>query len=600
MDNQKTTEKNGITRRKMLTALGAAGATLVAGGLLGAVPPGVTAQSVTQSVYGGNNGTSSGIALYNVKDFGAAGDGTADDTAAIQAALDYAYAQGGGTVYVPGGIYPITATLSIFARTKLELANDASIRRNSSNVKPMLTNGRKGQNTGPGYDGHGDIEIAGGTWDGNSANFPTQFPHMSFAHAKNLVIRDTKIINNVNDHHIEVNSTNGCRILNVWFQGYLRTSREAEAIQIDLSTQSAFPHFGPWDNTTCKNVLVDGCTFIDCCRGVGSHSVVDGYNHSNIRIANCHFENMSDNAIFAWNYDNLLVSGNTFQDCVSGIDISSRAGEVHNVIVSGNILRKINPKSDWGAIRVYTPVSVATAGGRVHNIAITGNIIEDVSGVVGIHANQISRITISDNTVRNIGMSATGKGIYVGSCMEGAVVSGNHVTQCTERGIAVVQSQGPVNIVGNVVAAAKSHGIHSDSCQNVVCTDNAVTDTGKDGVGNGIYFLNTHRSQMADNIITNSAENNINMKNSNDCNINNNTLTGAPLKISDGNQRHYVGGNIVRRGDKSMADGVIVASSSSSIALLANDLRLSGTSGAINDSGSETIKSGNLTDTGIV
>ncbi|CAG7651090.1 hypothetical protein PAESOLCIP111_06244 [Paenibacillus solanacearum] len=598
MDHRKPEEQSGISRRTMLTALGAAGATLVAGGLLGALP-GATAESVTQSVYGGG-GTGAGLALYNVKDFGAAGDGTADDTAAIQAALDYAYAQGGGTVYVPAGVYPITATLSIFARTKLELAAHASIRRNGSNVKPMLTNGRKGQNTGTGYTGHGDIEIAGGTWDGNSANFPTQFPHMSFAHATNLVIRDTKIINNVNDHHIEVNSTNGCRILNVWFEGYLRTSREAEAIQIDLSTQSAFPHFGPWDNTPCKNILVDGCTFINCCRGVGSHSVLEGYNHSNIRITDCHFENMSDNAVFAWNYDNLVVSGNTFENCVSGIDISSRAGEVHNVVVSGNILRNITPKSDWGGIRVYTPVSVANAGGRIANIAITGNVVENVSGVVGIHANQISRITISDNTVRNIGGSAAGRGIYIGSCTGGATVSGNHVTQCTERGIAVVQSQGSVNMVGNVIAATQSHGIHSDTCQYVVCANNAVTDVGKDGVGNGIYFAGSHRSHIADNVIAGSAENGINVKNCNDCNINDNTLTGAPLKISDGNQRHYVSGNLVRRGEKPMTAGVIVASGSTSIALLANDLRESGTSAAIQDSGSGTIQSGNLTDAGIV
>lgn len=46
----------------------------------------------------------------SVKDFGAIGDGTTDDTAAIQAAIDYA-APLGKIVFVPAGTYKITSTL---------------------------------------------------------------------------------------------------------------------------------------------------------------------------------------------------------------------------------------------------------------------------------------------------------------------------------------------------------------------------------------------------------------------------------------------------------------------------------------------------------
>jgi hypothetical protein len=44
-------------------------------------------------------------AWFNVLDFGAIGDGTTDDTSAIQAAIDAANAAGGGTVFVPRGQY---------------------------------------------------------------------------------------------------------------------------------------------------------------------------------------------------------------------------------------------------------------------------------------------------------------------------------------------------------------------------------------------------------------------------------------------------------------------------------------------------------------
>lgn len=57
--------------------------------------------------------------VFNVRAFGAVGDGSTDDTAAIVAALAAANAASGGEVYCPRGTYKITATLAIPANTKL-------------------------------------------------------------------------------------------------------------------------------------------------------------------------------------------------------------------------------------------------------------------------------------------------------------------------------------------------------------------------------------------------------------------------------------------------------------------------------------------------
>ncbi|MFB8830393.1 glycosyl hydrolase family 28-related protein [Azotobacter sp. CWF10] len=46
---------------------------------------------------------------YNVKSFGALGDGINDDRVAIQAAIDAAHASGGGTVHLPPGEYRVSA-----------------------------------------------------------------------------------------------------------------------------------------------------------------------------------------------------------------------------------------------------------------------------------------------------------------------------------------------------------------------------------------------------------------------------------------------------------------------------------------------------------
>ena len=55
--------------------------------------------------------------VLNVKDFGAKGDGSTDDTAAIQAAIDYAVAAGRRSVYFPAGTYIVTSPLHAQVKT---------------------------------------------------------------------------------------------------------------------------------------------------------------------------------------------------------------------------------------------------------------------------------------------------------------------------------------------------------------------------------------------------------------------------------------------------------------------------------------------------
>lgn len=61
----------------------------------------------------GNDPRQTGTAnVFNVRDFGA-GSSSGDDSVAIQAAVNKASSQGGGTVYIPAGAYSITATITI-------------------------------------------------------------------------------------------------------------------------------------------------------------------------------------------------------------------------------------------------------------------------------------------------------------------------------------------------------------------------------------------------------------------------------------------------------------------------------------------------------
>lgn len=66
---------------------------------------------------GGTTATTAPLPFINVKDYGAKGDGTTDDTAAIQAAFNAVWtassATSGGTVYFPSGTYVISGVVYI-------------------------------------------------------------------------------------------------------------------------------------------------------------------------------------------------------------------------------------------------------------------------------------------------------------------------------------------------------------------------------------------------------------------------------------------------------------------------------------------------------
>ena len=96
--------------------------------------------------------------LVSVKDFGAKGNGTTDDTTAIQAAIDFA-CQYGGCVYLPTGLYKISAALSFVM--------------NSNTVDPLTRPSMRGDGIGATNiyqtTNNNGIEVSG--YDANPAGY---------------------------------------------------------------------------------------------------------------------------------------------------------------------------------------------------------------------------------------------------------------------------------------------------------------------------------------------------------------------------------------------------------------------------------------------
>lgn len=77
---------------------------------------------------------------YNVRDFGATGNGTSNDAPAVNAAITAANASGGGTVEFPAGTYLAASSIHMLSNVTLQLDKDATVLGAPSGYDPPEPN----------------------------------------------------------------------------------------------------------------------------------------------------------------------------------------------------------------------------------------------------------------------------------------------------------------------------------------------------------------------------------------------------------------------------------------------------------------------------
>ena len=116
--------------------------------------------------------------FVNVKDFGAMGDGIADDTDAVQSAIDSV--KNGGTIYFPNGTYlfkkvifdvsnsGIAHSIEVYSNQRLIFDKGTVLKRGNASVTHILFTHNESNATG--YAGAENIEIIGAVVDANEKN----------------------------------------------------------------------------------------------------------------------------------------------------------------------------------------------------------------------------------------------------------------------------------------------------------------------------------------------------------------------------------------------------------------------------------------------
>lgn len=469
MSKENNQEKTVINRREMLTLMGTSVLTLAAGSaLLNQAFPIAGAAELEKSTSTpmepealaeppAVSSPPPAINVYNVRDYGAAGDGLQDDTAAIQSALTLASTAGGVTsiVYLPKGTYKVTDTLRIYAHTYLKLDKGTTMVRHHD--RSFLINGDWHANY-TGYDGQGHIVIEGGVWEGNIHQYPNDYNCFGLARARNLIIRDLEVRDVVTAHAIDMNACEDVRIENCRFLGYRdgtfdQSRNYAEAIQLANHTATGFSDMGGHDGTPCRNISIVNCYFgasgtagtTAWPAGVGNHYAVHNLYNANITIEGNTFDGMTYAGVRSFKFADLKVINNSFYSCLRGVQLSNPAANTEsskdsNGVQSGlpqssySILVQGNSFTDTLTEPIYCvgwPNS-NTVYAKVLDVTISNNVFNSNRGnQAAIFMKWVDGVEITSNQFRDVY-----RGIYM-AYASNSTISHNLMQQVTTEGVFV-------------------------------------------------------------------------------------------------------------------------------------------------------------------
>ena len=406
--------------------------------------------------------------------------GVDKNSSIIQAALDYAESVGGRDILVPSGTYDITETLEIPSNTRLIGLGEVIFRRASGSINALLINKADGL-TG-GYDANTNIQIENITFDGNSPTYSGDITLVAFGHCNNIRIANCIFDNCPAWHELELNACRNVYVVNCTFQNY---SGATEMVQIDYAgSNSAFPWFGPYDNTACRDIYFDRCKFIGdntlLRYAIGNHAFAPGVTTNNVHISNCYFQNIH-RCIVLGDTSGMIVESNCFLNCQEAVSFRQKENDVTDWKIRNNIFRAgyiDNGQEERFIYGVDVNLTKNFSG-----VLIEGNTIDNCY-THGIGLTVTKDLIIKNNVIKNCGRN----GIYAYGG-EGIIIEGNVCYGNVRRGETGRSDRADIVVGNNDYMASK----------NVIVTGN--------NVGTYITGANVDDVLVTNNVISVSATN---------------------------------------------------------------------------------------------
>ena len=376
--------------------------------------------------------------VYDVSTFGAKGDGSTINTKPIQQAIDQCTKEGGGTVYVPPGVFVIgsirlTDNVNLYVEVgavlkgSSDLKDYANTTYSSESRSSFLIYAIEAKNisiTGRGIINGNDSAFV--AWDKlhpeccldpaftrQGKNFTNRFPDgpaaikensnnrpgalVAFINCENIVMRDITVKNSPN-WCVHFACCNGAAINNV-----------------TVSNSLLVPNADAFDLSKSKNITLSNCNIVAGDDGIAIATCADGYCKGavdNIHVSNCTITSRSAGIRLGWStedirnctFDNLTIKSNR------GICINTRHDEtIENILFSNIIIDTRLHTGWWGAgepihvseIPLGTMHGLSSEGkknGVVKNVRFTNMLLTGEAGMVfyGYSKNSLQNLQLNN------------------------------------------------------------------------------------------------------------------------------------------------------------------------------------------------------------
>jgi len=354
----------------------------------------------------------------SVMDYGAVGDGVADDGPAVQLAVDEIASRGRGTIVFPAGY-------SYFMNTQVNVCDNLTVI------------------------GYGAKIIAGRTWAHIDAPLFKIFTAAKMSQPPGTVTATS----------------------NVAFYGLEFDGQDTGGL---AGVPNANMHgiFICMGNRTDVNSGVNGFTVQDCYLHDFDGAGILTYGGQNINISDNRFVNFFPNNVRSigsglqlTDVDGFVVDANVFDHTGANwswhgmtiLDFNSRS---KNGTVSNNVVRNMNNGD-----------GISCEGNtfdNLENVTFVGNMIRDCAGD-GIGVDNCTQVVVSSNTIQDIG----GTGVLIGQT-ERLIIDGNSIINC---GLGAIYGSGDkITIIGNNITGT-SYGDSSYQGDGILLVPTATSDS---------------------------------------------------------------------------------------------------------------------------